>query len=133
MIKFKREIFSFSIGYLISWLLSFWAQANYLAHTLDHEVKKATGGSFLLARKCLTSGRKRFPSYAAWNWWPAPFSVINVNPSYIIVNLFPMTWNKNHNLLSDPNLWYFNVCFFFHLRKICLEFVATSNKIYILI
>jgi len=132
MIKFKREIFSFSIGYLI------WAQANYLAHTLDHEVKKATGGSFLLARKCLTSWRKRFPSYAAWNWWPAPFTVINVNPSYIIVqptNLFPMTSNKNHNLLSDPNLWYFNSVFFFffHLWKICLEFVATSNKRYILI
>jgi hypothetical protein len=91
MIKFKREIFSFSIGYLI------WAQANYLAHTLDHEVKKATGGSFLLARKCLTSGRKRFPSYAAWNWWPVACS-FHCNKCQSFMNHCPAHQPLSHDL-----------------------------------
>lgn len=45
---------------------------------------------------------------------------------------FPWLKNKNHNILSDPNLWYFNVWFFFFFfiyGKYVLNFLPPLTKL----
>jgi hypothetical protein len=106
---------------------------------LDHEVKKATGGSFLLARKCLTSGRKRFPSYAAWNWWPVACS-FHCNKCQSFMNHCPAHQPLSHDLKTkiiisyqtptfDTSMSGFFFSFFFIYGKYVLNFLPPLTKL----